>query len=576
MTKPEGSVRPAIVVLGVCWLLGVSAAGAFPLDDQTGSFGPTARESLSDTDANDLRSQLRTIGGSAAPTTTGGWIILPRLNVVGLVTDNALQVSSPRQSDVASIISPGINVVADTSRLQLRFDYSPILTMYARTSSQNALSHSLNASGLLTLVPELLFVDLRAVAGVQSITGGFGGINGFGLGLPQADSLGASIANSAVLNRRNQFQTFSAGISPYLLRQFGDYGTLRIGTSFQVTTQSNVTGFGTLPLTTTGDNAQSQFTTEQTVRFVTGEFLGRIQNTVEGTLSQTPISSTTGPGGRRFGSAFSSRQIITNRTAYAINHAITVFGTLGYENIDYTGGLTQKVSGLVWDIGTTLTPNPDSSITVSYGRRDGAESVNFFGTYALSPRTSISANYASRLTTQLQNLQSQLDQSVLNTSGVLVNSQTGAPLVIGNNGLALQPGLFRFDTFTMSAQTALDRDLFTLGLISTKQSSPNGSPSTASTTARTVTGSWQRELRPDLSLNTVLSYTTQTTGGTSGVGRTFAGSIGLNYLMTETLTGRIRYSYFNRQAGAATAFNPVFGRLSFSQNLFTVSLTKQF
>jgi hypothetical protein len=42
------------------------------------------------------------------------------------------------------------------------------------------------------------------------------------------------------------------------------------------------------------------------------------------------------------------------------------------------------------------------------------------------------------------------------------------------------------------------------------------------------------------------------------------------------LTGRIRYSYFSRQAGAATAINPAFSRLSFSQNLFTVGITKQF
>ena len=576
MTNPGLPVLSTIWVAGLYGLLSAGSALAFPMDDQTGSFGPSARESLSAPDAQDLRHQMQIVGGATAPASSGGWIIVPRIDVMGLITDNALQVSNPRQWDLATIISPGISATADTTRLQLRFDYSPILSVYARTTSQNALSHFLNASGLLTIVPEMVFVDLRAVAGVQPINGGFGGINGFGLGLAQAGSLGASLANSAILNRQNQSQVLSAGISPYLVRQYGDYGSLRIGTSFQASSQSSVTGFGTVPLTTTGDDAQSQFTTEQTARFVTGEFLGRIQNTTEGTLSQTPISATTGTLGRRFGSSYSARQIFTNRTAYAINHAVTVFVTLGYENITYSGGLNQKTKGLVWNLGTTLNPNPDSFLTISYGSSEGAENLNFDGKYVLSPRTTITASYGSRLTTQLQALQSQLDQGVLNASGILVNSQTGAPLIIGNNGLALQPGLFRYDTFNLTAQTNLDRDFLTLALISTTQRSPNSTPTSAATTSRTISGSWVHELRPDLSLNTVLSYTTQTTSGSSAVGKTIAASVGLNYLITDSLTGRIRYSYFSRQAGAATAINPAFSRLSFSQNLFTVGITKQF
>lgn len=561
-------------------LLGVAIgrAFAFSSDNQTSNFGPNAKEESYALGAPAVHYQVQTAGGAAAASGAQGWVIVPRIDLLGVLTDNALQVSSPRQADIGSIIAPGVTVSADTSRLQLRFDYSPVLSVYTRTSSQNSMSHYVNASGLLTVIPESLFVDLRAVAGVQPIRGGFAAMNGFGLGLPQSSSLGVSIVNSAILNRGNQSQVVSAGISPYLVRDFGDYGTLRLGSSLQASSQSSVSGFGTLPFTTIGDDVQAQITMEQTARFVTGDILGRVQNVTEGRLSQTPFSSNTGTStfGRQFGDAYSSQQIITNRTAYAINHSVTVFGTLGYQNLVYRGGLDQKVTGLVWNIGTTLRPNSDSHMTISFGRQDGRESLGFDGKYQVTSRTMVSGSYSSTLTTQLQNLQRQLDLGVLGTGGVLVDSQTGAPLVIGNNGQATQPGLFRYDVFNLSVQTTLSRDFLTLVLVSSTQRPANGAATRASTTTKTISGSWARELRSDLLLNTVISYTSQTSGDSSSIGKTLAASIGVNYLISGSLTGRLRYSYFSRQSDIATAVNQGLGRSNFSQNLVTIGFTKTF
>lgn len=569
------------MALGLCAGAVVAPPGAlaFPTDDQTpGSVAPAVRGTLSAPDAKDLRQQSQTLGGGAVAPGSGGWIILPRLDVTGLLTDNALQVSSPRQSDVAILLAPGIGITADTSRLQLRFDYAPILSVYARTSSQNSLSHYLNTTGLLTLVPEQVFIDMRASAGVQPLLGGFGGAGGFGLGVPQAGGLGTSLAGAAFLAKDNQVQSFTAGLSPYWVRDFGDYGTMRIGGSFQYSRSSNVSGFGTVPFADTGTNAQSLFSTQQTARYVTGEFLGRFQNTSDLLLSQTPMSDATGTAGRRFGSSYSSQQTFTNRTAYALSPSWSVFVTLGYQNLVYSGGLSQKVKGIVWNVGTTYTPNPDSTITVSYGRQSGSNSLSLNSRYLVTARTVLTATYTSQLTTQLQNLQNQLDQGVINAAGVLVNSQTGAPLLIGNNGLALQPGLFRYDTFTAGAQTGFARDQLALTVIMSKQSAPNGSNTVSPTTvARTLTASWTHELRPDLSLNALLGYTTQQVPGSSGSSTTLSGSVGLTYLMTDTLTGRLRYSHFSRQSASGVLLtSAAFNRLNFTQNMVTVTMSKQF
>jgi len=379
------------------------------------------------------------------------------------------------------------------------------LGLYARTTSQNSLAHFLNLSGQFIVLPEWLFINVRALAGVQPIAGGFAGLNGSSLGLVQTNSLGASIANSVALSRRDQAQNILFSVSPYLLRQYGDYGTLRIDNSIKYTNRSTVGGFGTFPLTAFGQASQSAFTTEQAVRFESGEVLERIKSTTEGVLSQTPMSPTSGLEGRSTGPAYSSRQVFTNKLAYALSRSATVFGTLGYESIRYQGGLSQDINGIVWSLGITLLPNPDSTVTLSYGKREGALSLAFDGVYSLTSRTRVSASYSNRLATQLQNLERELDQSTVTSQGILVESLTGTPITASNNGLALQPGLFRYDLLSANIQTDLNRDSFRLSMYSTTQSPVSPVSTSQTSKARTISLSWQRELRPDLSLTAVLS-----------------------------------------------------------------------
>ena len=96
-------------------------------------------------------------------------------------------------------------------------------------------------------MPDLVFVDVRAVAGVTSQYGGLGGLGT--LGAPAGAAATAQTAipslagNAQGLNRDNEVQTTSFGISPYLLRQFGDWGTGKLGYSLNVTQIRRVDGF---------------------------------------------------------------------------------------------------------------------------------------------------------------------------------------------------------------------------------------------------------------------------------------------------------------------------------------------
>lgn len=558
-------------VAALACIAGAGSASAFPQFDPNNPAVPVGT-ALPEADAKDLRRQLEIVNGITKAGGGGGWIVLPRLSVQEMFTDNVLQVNSPRRWDLATIASPGVTVIGDTARVQVRLDYAPALALYARTGSQNALTHQLNSTGLVTLVPERAFVDVRALAGVQSLNGGvagLGGIGASGIGPVTAGSFVGQPGNTLGISKQNLVQTTSASVSPYLLSRFGDYGTGKLGAGVNVSRFSSVSGFSAPPWPTGTSNAQTQVTTEQVGNFTSGEILGRLQNSVNVYLSQTSTSAVNGSSFGSVGATTSSRETVSNQLAYALSRSMTIFGSLGYENIQYNGGAAQKISGMTWNVGGTLHPNPDSHITLSYGRQEGADAFAADASYAVTARTSLTIAYSNQLGTQLQNLQRQLDFATVNSGGSLVSGATGGPLFVGNNALGVQPGLYRFENFTATAQTLLDRDQIILGLAYSAQTGTGANAIQANaSTVKTASLQWLRQLRPDLSMSTYFAYSLQTGGAYTGNNPSLAASAALQYTFNESLTGIARYTYFER-----TSSNPT---LNLNQSLVILGLTKQF
>ena len=89
--------------------------------------------------------------------------------------------STARGKRTWSSISPPASVWPAICRaLQLTLSYAPTLALYARTGSLNALTQQLNGLATVTLVPDLAYVDVRALSGVHSLYGGLGGIGALG------------------------------------------------------------------------------------------------------------------------------------------------------------------------------------------------------------------------------------------------------------------------------------------------------------------------------------------------------------------------------------------------------------
>jgi len=577
-----GRLVSALGLASAMLLARTGTATAFPLLDSENTDGVPRGTELSSPDAQDLRHQLQIVNGLSAPT-GGGWTFVPRIDWQEELTDNALQAHSPRTADIVSFFSPGIGIAGELPRVKLTFDYAPTLSMYARTSDLNSLTQQMNGLANVTLEPDLAFVDIRALAGVHSLNGGIGGIGGTS-GAGSATAASSSIPNLAGngqgLNKNNEVQTTSFGISPYLLRRFGDWGTGRLGYSLDMTQSDSINGFTASPIPTGGGtNAQTLITNEQTAHFVSGDVLELVQDSFDVDLIQTQTTTGASISNAQFGTpaqttqhSASTRATVTDQINYELSRGLSVFVSGGHESIQYTGANAQSIDDLTWNFGSTWTPDPDSQLTVSYGHQNGANSLTANGHYALTSRTMLTVSYGSTLGTQLEQVQNQLNLATAGNGG-LVNGQTGGQLFGTTNALGVQDGVFRTTTLSVGTQTVLDRDTFSINLLMAKQASTSAT-NASTATSKSLSAGWTHQMRPDMTLSGSFSYALQdqTTGAITasnpGNNTTVTASLGWQWQISDTLGASLRYSFLDRQSPIAL--------FQIYQNMLILGISKTF
>lgn len=561
---------PMAAMAAAGWLVQASGAKAFPLIEQANP-ETSAPSELSPSDAQDLQHQLQLADGLAAPP-GGGWTIIPTVSLQEALNDNVFQVHSPRRADLTTYVSPGIAVAGDTSRLHFTASYSPTVEINAINGSQNALTQQLDAVGLLTVVPDRLYVDLRAVAGVQATNGLFGNYGSLGYGgtaIPSTGGFLGTTGSGIGLAKNNRTQTWSFGVSPYTVGRLGSYGDYRIGGSVDVSHSASANGFFVMPFGG-GNSDQTLVTTQQVAHFSSGDYLTAFQDQVDVNLSQSQSTSDFQSDQPFFpsGDTTSHRASISDQLTYHYNQTWAFFGSLGWEVIKYSGSDQLNINGATWSIGTTVTPNPDTSVTISYGRQEGANSVNFNARYRATARTVVSASYSSTVGTQLQNLQRQLDLATASKNGGLVNGQTGGTL-FNNNVLNVQPGVYRFNSFVLNSTTNLDRDSISLAAGYTRQKSiGSGVFQDNSSEVEYGSAQWVHSLTPLMAVSAAASYTRQRYSNGNGLVQSVAIGAAMQYMLSETVTTSARY-LFNDQIASRPG-------LSLYQDLFIVGITKQF
>ncbi len=567
---------------------GTRRAGFALLTAASWSFAPDAFAQLAgggyDTgfagSTNNLRGAVESLLPGGTRVSTGlAWTYGGDIEVDVGATDNAGGTinSGGRDWQFFTLISPDFYLNGDTPRLKVALSYSPRLAIYPQSSNQTFLANTFNGSATLTVVPDWLYVDVRAIGGISSRFGG------------------EPLTTNAFISNNEAVQTASFSVSPYILHTFGGWGTLTAGYAYSRTFQSgdntvtpfsnslgfntvNGPAFNTLNSTatagfgTTGDLA----TNTEYATFTTGENLGRIQDTLSVTASQNS------------GSSFyqgSSTFAANNTLSYAVNRWLAVLGSVGYQEYRYPQG-GYNLSEPSWAVGVTLTPNPDSTITVQYGRTAGSNTVLANASYTPTARTRVYGSYTVGIQTGLGSRQSLLGTTVVGPGGLLLDRTTGTP-VLASSLLASQYTLSRVKTLTAGGVLLLDRDTFSASVTHDDVTQLIGSTDIfgistnagTNTTDTYATLAWQHDLNPTTNLYSSVSYGTSTTGvyfgNPGGSQNTLQLYTGLTHNFTETLSGTASFSHAERSGAAIRNLPTAFGG-STSQNVILVGLRKSF
>ncbi len=517
------------LAIGITWLACGTAARAQGVLPATGV----------DTRVGDLRGYFSQAFGQVVPEAgTQGWTYSAGVDV-SETYDTAIPISSSSGNtevhDLVTRITPSLGVTGDSSRLSGSLFYGPTINIYTIHGNQNGVSQNLNGAARATIIPDFFFVDVRAFAGEQAISG-FNGPNG----------------TTTVASSNAQLST-SFSISPSLRHSFGSVADAQLSYTLSHTA---LTANNQVP-TSTAQSVNQNYTSQSVDGSVsTGADFGQFNDAISAQASQ---SSGTGP----LHGAYS--YVFENTASYALSRSLTLTASIGHENYYYGGGNPYTVDDVTWSGGVTWAPNPDSSISVGYGHQQGESSFYLNASYAATAYTRIYARYSQGIGTEAQNLQTAVNSSTVNLNGVTIDRTTGQPVLVNNNFFATQTGLYRTTSASISAATLWPRDLFsasfeyqeTTQLTNAAAGIPNSGSST-STTGGYGSIAWTHDLSDDLHSNALLQYGISNDYN-NGVGPTntnnqnsFLVNIGLTYSISASLSLSAQYTLTTGANGFGT------------------------
>lgn len=551
-SAPSGPTGPAIGGT----LAGPPAPGGFsPWGNQGAVLSPDSRARVGG--IGFPFDSLSTAGAPGGPgVRVPGWSITPSIGIEQEYNDNILFSATNKEGDLITRVLPGLLLNVDTQRLQGTLNYVPAVDFYWRHSDQNRVNQVGNGQFLGIIVPDLLFLDIRGAAGVQSLSGG-----------------GAGYAGQPSTGRNNQVQTLSFSASPYMTYRFGSWANARAGYVYSYVNQDQVRQGGAVPLNQPPNSfTPSDYSSHQGYMVLrTGENFGPY-------AGQGTVSGTTFVGNGLYQDAYKNIVLLENR--YAITRTIAALAEIGYETQHFNTVPTTDVRDVVWALGTRLTPTPESVIVAKYGHRDGFNSFYLDGTLELGGRTRLFANYQERLTTSALNAGDLLASTTLDPLGNPVDAVTGAPVVpaFANSTLAVQSGLMREKVATATISQTWLRDTFSLSVSWTDQipvaQAPGQTVPSFAQKSTNFTFSWGHDLAETTRLTSYLQYG-MTSSGVASDGDNYGAGAFLTQQFNPGLVGTLSYR-LNIRDGGLSSTGQSLGDGRAVQNVVTAGLRQSF
>ena len=475
-----------------------------------------------------LRQQLEGLlaSGTGGNPTEPGWTVVPSLGVEQRWTDHLQGPGETSGSTFITELLPAVLINGQTSRSITTINYATALLYYSNNGDQNRIDQNLNALSQITLVPERLFIDLRGFAITQPVYAGY------------------APGSSTALARQGETETLVFSAHPYLRERFGDLGFAELGATVSRASQDGLPAIRTAGQTFAGTPAQNTISEQEYLSLSSGPDFGR---------SSVALSLTAGQNTGTGGVNDSSRSEAKLTLGYAITRQLTALAGLGYDTVHYGGTPAYNQSGPEWSGGLRWTPNPDSSISVSYGREQGLDSAQLDASYAPTARTHVYARYSEGIATGLEQLLNAMNAATLDPLGNPIAASNGAPLQIANSFYGVQNNLAQVTSASLTAMLLENRDSFSASL-SHQERRQLAATTTSLTGPQDSSGSyaslgWQHDFWPNL--HSALFAQWGTARNSIGSGRTritetsnpLVFSLRLSYAVSPTLSAYAQYSW---------------------------------
>jgi hypothetical protein len=479
------------------------------------------------------------------------YLIRPRASISATLSDNLRYAHSPRVAGAYANLAPGLSFSADTPRLQAVFSGNMNAYFYAPTSDLNQVFSNLYANGFGTIVPDTLFVDLSSLITQSSTLPGFG------------------FQNLSQVPTNQQTQVYSNTISPYLRKSFDGLVDTELRYRFGSTNfGGNTTVFATSPTSPVGSSLSSGILNEGTLTAATGQDFRRALSRLTIDASNFNSSSTT--RNSQF-SAFDDLE-------YRITPQAAALGRAGYQNIHYPFAPSATFVGPTWLIGGRIgSYGPEQGyFALEYGRQQGVYGFTGSARYNITPTMLLTASLIQGISSPTQYIQNTLATSTLDPYGGIVDEYSGLPSAFYNPGLGLTNNVYREHLFNVGVSETIGPNRYSLYGSYASQQALTLPAASVPTKSYGINLNWYRDIRPDLNGVASIGYVnsanvlTLTAGTPTTSQNNINAYVGVNYLLTETVTGSILYGFTFQTNGTAVGRN---GDVFVNQLTFQLSKT---
>ena len=291
------------------------------------------------------------------PAVAAKWDIVPALGIQETYTDNLRLTSTAKQSDWATILTPGVAISGVGPRLRVNLAYSLQAISHTADGADSAINHNLFGTAAAELLEKLAYLDARASISQVNTS----------VLAPQA------VSNVNITGNRTTAKTFL--LSPYLLRTIGNDAQAEARYTYSAVDTDN----GALSRTDS-NRLDLRLASGPSYKLYTWNIAAHKEKITGSRTADTEFASV----------AATARRLIT--------YNLYLTSSVGYDENDYVSIGGTPNSGVSWTTGIDWTPTPRTHLAATLGKRYYGDSYSL----DFSHRTRLTiwrARYSDEVTT---------------------------------------------------------------------------------------------------------------------------------------------------------------------------------